>query len=129
MTTILLVYLIDVSGHGIRPRHVLGLGAQPDALGTLDDDTLRNPGRVLTELNRLFQMDQQAGNYFTIWYGVYQPSTGTLRYARAGHPPAIVLTADGSDPVLLASGSVPIGVLSDITYETHDYPLPRMPTS
>lgn len=119
----LLVYLIDVSGHGIAPAMFSVSVHNLLRSGTLDEDTLRDPGRVLTELNRLFQMDRQAGNYFTIWYGVYQPSTRTLRYARAGHPPALVLTADGSDPVLLASGSVPIGVLADITYETHDYPL------
>jgi sigma-B regulation protein RsbU (phosphoserine phosphatase) len=91
--------------------------------GTIDDYTLRDPGRVLTELNRLFQMDRQAGNYFTIWYGVYQPSTRTLRYARAGHPPAIVMAADASEPVLLESGSVPIGVIADTIYDTHDYAL------
>ena len=31
-------------------------------------------------------MDRQGGNYFTMWYGVYQKSTRTLRYASAGHP-------------------------------------------
>jgi phosphoserine phosphatase RsbU/P len=34
-----------------------------------------------------------------------------------------VLKSDGSEPVQLASGSVPIGVLGDITYETYDHPL------
>ena len=120
----LIVYLIDVSGHGIGPAMFSVSVHNLLRSGTLDHDTLADPGRVLTELNRLFQMDRQGGNYFTIWYGVYQPSTRTLRYARAGHPPAVVVTADGSDPVLLASGSVPIGVLSDSTYETHDYHLP-----
>jgi CHASE1-domain containing sensor protein len=120
----LIVYLIDVSGHGIGPAMFSVSVHNLLRSGTLDHDTLADPGRVLTELNRLFQMDRQAGNYFTIWYGVYQPSTRTLRYARAGHPPAVVMTADGSDPVLLASGSVPIGVLADTTYETHDHHLP-----
>jgi len=117
----LMVYLVDVSGHGVAPAMFTVSVHNLLRSGTLDDDTLRDPGRVLTELNRLFQMDQQGGNYFTIWYGVYQPSTRTLRYARAGHPPAIVLSADGAEPVLLGSGSVPIGVLGDVTYETYDY--------
>ena len=79
---------------------------------------LRDPGEVLTELNRLFQMEEHAGNYFTIWYGVYQPSTHTLSYSGAGHPPTIVLTADGSDPARLPSESIPIGVMEDSTFET-----------
>ena len=114
-----------MSGHGIGPAMFSVSVHNLLRSGTLDDDTLRDPGRVLTELNRLFQMDQQAGNYFTIWYGVYQPSTRTLRYARAGHPPAIVMTADGSDPVLTALRDQSRSEsLRDTTYETHGYHLP-----
>ncbi len=119
----LIVYVVDVSGHGIAPAMFSVSVHNLLRSGTLDHDTLLDPGRVLTELNRLFQMDQQGGNYFTIWYGVYQPSTHTLRYARAGHPPAIILAADGAEPVLLPLGSVPIGVLEKTSYETHDHPL------
>ena len=114
----LIVYLVDVSGHGIAPAMFSVSVHNLLRSGTLDAATLRDPGRVLTELNELFQMDQQDGNYFTLWYGVYQPSTGTLRYAGAGHPPAVVLPADGSAPVRLTSESVPIGILEDTAYRT-----------
>lgn len=120
----LIVYLVDVSGHGTAPAMFSVSVHNLLRSGTLDNHTLRDPSRVLTELNRLFQMDQQAGNYFTIWYGVYQPSTRILRYAGAGHPPAIVLTADGADPVRLPSGSMPIGVLEETRFQTHSYRLP-----
>ena len=120
----LIAYVVDVCGHGVGPAVFSVSVHNLLRSGTLDDRTLRDPGRVLTELNRLFPMDRQAGNYFTIWYGVYRPSTHTLRYARAGHPPAIVLTADGSAPALLDSGSVPIGVLGDTVFETREHPLP-----
>lgn len=120
----LIVHLVDVSGHGIAPAMFSVSVHNLLRSGTLDHDTLRDPGRVLTELNRLFQMDQQAGQYFTIWYGVYQPSTHTLRYAGAGHPPAIVLAADGSAPVRLPSEAIPIGVQEDTTFHGHNYPLP-----
>jgi len=119
----LIAHVLDVSGHGIGPAMFSVSVHNLLRSGTVDHDTLRDPGRVLTELNRLFQSDRQAGNYFTIFYGVYRPSTGTLRYARAGHPPAIVLPADGSEPVLLDSGSVPIGVLPEVTFDSYDYAL------
>ena len=120
----LIAYLIDVSGHGIAPAMFSVSVHNLLRSGTLDNDTLREPGRVLDELNRLFQMDEQAGNYFTIWYGVYQPSTRTLRYAAAGHPPAIVLSADGADPIQLPSASIPIGVMTDTTFETNSCSMP-----
>lgn len=120
----LVVHVIDVCGHGIAPAMFSISVHNLLRSGTLDHDTLRDPGRVLAELNRLFQMDQQAGNYFTIWYGVYQPSTRTLRYSGAGHPPAIVLTADGADPIRLPSEAVPIGVMANTVFETKSYLMP-----
>ena len=120
----LIAYLVDVSGHGIASAMFSVSVHNLLRSGSLDHDTLRDPSRVLTELNRLFQMEQQDGNYFTIWYGVYQPSTRTLRYAGAGHPPAIVLTAAGSDPVRLPSESMPIGFLEETTFETQTCVLP-----
>ena len=121
----LIAYLVDVSGHGIAPAMFSVSVHNLLRSGSLDDYTLRDPGRVLAELNRLFQMDAQAGNYFTIWYGVYEPSTRTLRYAGAGHPPAIVLNSEGTEPVQLPSGSVPIGVLDDAAFESRSYVMPR----
>lgn len=120
----LIAYLVDVSGHGVAPAMLSVSVHNLLRSGSLDDETLLDPSRTLAELNRLFQMDQQAGNYFTIWYGVYQPSTRTLRYAGAGHPPAIVLTADGAAPVELPSQSVPVGVLEETPFETHACCLP-----
>ncbi len=87
----LVVYLIDVSGHGVEPAMVSVSVHNTLRSGTLDHDTLLHPDRTLTELNRLFRMDDHGGNYFTIWYGVYQASTRTLRYTGAGHPPVLVL--------------------------------------
>ena len=120
----LIAYLVDVCGHGIAPAWFSISVHNLLRSGTLDHDTLQDPGLVLAELNRLFQMDKQAGNYFTIWYGVYQPSTRILRYSGAGHPPAIILTADGSDPERLPSDAVPIGVLPNTIFETRSYPMP-----
>jgi CHASE1-domain containing sensor protein len=121
----LIAYLVDVSGHGVAPAMFSVSVHNLVRSGSLDDDTLRDPGRVLTELNRLFQMDQQDGNYFTIWYGVYQPSTHTIQWAGAGHPPALVLPADGSAPLELPSESIPIGVMEDATFETRSQTLPE----
>ncbi len=120
----LIAYLVDVCGHGIAPAMFSISVHNLLRSGSIDNDTLQDPGQVLAELNRLFQMDQQAGNYFTIWYGVYQPSTNTLTYCGAGHPPAIILTADGSDPVRLPSEAVPIGVLPNTHFETRSYRMP-----
>lgn len=118
----LLVYLIDVSGHGVEPAMVSVSVHNVLRSGTLTWETMLAPHAVLAELNRLFQMDQQGGNYFTIWYGVYQRSTRTLRYATAGHPPALALS--GGATHRLSTDGIPIGVLEDAEFQTASYPVP-----
>lgn len=111
----MLVYLLDVSGHGVEPAMVSVSVHNLLRSGTIAPEMLLHPDAVLAELNRLFQMERQGGNYFTIWYGVYQASTRTLRYASAGHPPAIVLTRDatGQTVTKLSTNGMPISMFED----------------
>jgi serine phosphatase RsbU (regulator of sigma subunit) len=92
--------------------------------GTVDHDTLLHPDRALTELNRLFRMEDHGGNYFTIWYGVYQASTRTLRYSGGGHPPALVLDPDSSVITELPSDAVPVGIQTEVDFQTHSFAVP-----
>jgi len=105
----LVVYLVDVSGHGVEPALLSVSVHNLLRSGTVGTATLLQPDVMLTELNRLFQMDQHDGHYFTIWYGVYQASTATLRFSSAGHPPALLMAAGGT-PDQLAATSIPIGI-------------------
>ncbi len=116
----LAVYLIDVSGHGVGPALMSVSVHNLLRSGTLEPETLRHPDEVLTELNRLFQMEQHGGNYFTVWYGIYQASTRTLRFASAGHPPALVFTA-GRLTAQLSTNAIPIGVFEETEFVTADF--------
>jgi sigma-B regulation protein RsbU (phosphoserine phosphatase) len=69
-------------------------------------------------------MDDHGGNYFTIWYGVYQASTRTLRYAGAGHPPALVVSPDGSAVTQLVSDAIPVGIETEAEFRTRSYAVP-----
>lgn len=120
------VYLLDVSGHGVGPAlhsvsvlNVLRLQALPVC-------DYRDPGAVLTALNKMFQMKDFSGMYFTIWYGVYDRRSRVLRYASGGHPPALLRTeADGSYRIgRYRSGGVLIGGVPDATYPVHTEQIP-----
>ena len=69
-------------------------GAAPDRFPRAGTGTLR-------ALNNAFQMDQQNGLYFTIWYGVYQKATRRIDYSGGGHPPALLLSGPSSDEAVL----------------------------
>jgi sigma-B regulation protein RsbU (phosphoserine phosphatase) len=114
-------YLLDVSGHGIGAA-LLSVSAM-NALRSqaLPQTDFRVPGQVLGALNNAFQMDQQNGLFFTIWYGVYHKPTRRLDYSGGGHPPALLV--NGSAPaqfnleVLEASGPM-IGAVPDLEFQT-----------
>ncbi|GFK93099.1 Phosphoserine phosphatase RsbP [Fundidesulfovibrio magnetotacticus] len=83
-------YLLDVCDHGVGPALL-----SVSALNVLRSQTLPgvdfgSPAQVLAGLNQVFQMSKQNDLYFTIFYGVYRPGDGQLRYASAGHPPPLL---------------------------------------
>ncbi len=54
--------------------------------------------------------------YATVFYGVFDKATRTLRYVNAGHNPPAVLRVDGSVDWLEPSGA-PVGMFPDWNYE------------
>ena len=91
----------DVAGHGhlaLDAMRRLRAAARTIALEGL------GPAPVLAALDELLERtgDEQ---YATLWYGEYRPSTGTLSYASAGHPPPALRSQDGV--LLLAEADAP----------------------
>ncbi|POF33803.1 PP2C family protein-serine/threonine phosphatase [Roseibium marinum] len=114
------IYLIDVCGHGVGAA-LLSVAIinvlRTNALAATD---FRDPPDVLAKLNNAFPMDRQNNMFFTIWYGVFQRSTGRLFYASGGHPAAIHLrrTPDGEEVTGLGTpDGMVIGALADMPFD------------
>ncbi|WP_029431884.1 SpoIIE family protein phosphatase [Blastococcus sp. URHD0036] len=66
------------------------------------------PGAVVTALDEFAaQMDDVEGA--SVFYGVLEAATGRLAYAAAGHPPPLVVAADGSTTFLPLTPRPPLG--------------------
>lgn len=122
------MYVLDVCGHGVGPA-LLGVSAmnsiRTSSHGGAD---VRDPSSVLSRLNAMFPMGTHGGMFFTIWYGVFERSTRTLRYSGGGHPPAMLVQrgSDGKNAIQeLECPGPPIGVVSDIDFETLKVDVPR----
>src|SRR6202042_1594758 len=117
------LYLLDVCGHGVGAALLSITAANTLRSGALQNTDFRKPEAVLGSLNQVFQMENQNGLYFTIWYGVYHRPTGTLRYASAGHPPPILVSGTreqrGKAELLEAVGC-PVGFLPDFLYASEE---------
>ena len=111
----LAIYLFDVCGHGVGAS-LLSVSVfdvlRRQSLANTDFD---RPCHVLAELNEAFPMERHGDRFFTIWYGVYDISKRTLRYAHGGHPPAVMFRP-GKDELLLSESSMMIGAVPDATF-------------
>ncbi|MGA0839688.1 MAG: SpoIIE family protein phosphatase, partial [Pseudomonadales bacterium] len=110
------IYLLDVCGHGVGAALLSVSVLNTLAARTLPDTDLRRPESVLANLNNVFQMERHNNMYFTIWYGVFNRSSRELRYATAGHPPALLFDAAEAEPKQLVAPSLPIGCMEDMDY-------------
>lgn len=120
------VYLLDVCGHGVGAALLSVAAINVIRSGSLPEIDFLDPAQVLEGLNDTFQMERHNNMYFTIWYGVYDTATRTVRHASGGHPPAILLKpgAEGDSLDQLLSAGMLIGGMPDMKFQsaTSDVP-------
>ncbi|MCH8804641.1 MAG: SpoIIE family protein phosphatase [Planctomycetes bacterium] len=122
------LYLLDVSGHGVRAallsvtlsRILTPLPDQPSlvrrASGNGNGLEPTPPSELAEELNRRFQLDLRAEQYFTLFYGVLNLRTFELRYINAGQPGPVYLPRDAK-PQDLTEPVFAIGWVPEPHYE------------
>ncbi len=103
-------YVIDVCGHGVGPA-LLSVSAM-SLIRSLPPDEAADPKTVLARLNANFPMTRHDGMFFTMWYGVFDVARGEMTWSGAGHPPSVLIRADGSSERLDSQGMM-IGVLDE----------------
>jgi sigma-B regulation protein RsbU (phosphoserine phosphatase) len=116
----LVIFLLDVVGHGVGSAllatSILHLLRQR----ALKDGDPLEPVSVLAALNRSFQMDEHGEKVFSIWYGVYDRVSGIIRFAAAGHPPALLISpsrAGAPEATWLKAKGLWIGATAAETFE------------
>lgn len=122
----------DVVGHGMRAAATMG--RLRTAVRTLADVDLP-PDELLTHLDDLIihltadEADRDAGETAggigtTCLYVVYDPVTRHCTVARAGHPPPVVVSPEGSVYLLDVPAGPPLG-LGGLPFETIEVELPE----
>lgn len=74
------------------------------------------PDLVLAETNERILQDARAQLFITCFYGVLDPSDGSLTYCNAGHNPPIMVTGENKLFALARTG-MPIGIDSDADWD------------
>ena len=116
----LVIYMLDVSGHGVPAAMVTVSVSQlmqmhtgflvQKGTGPSSENRIMSPIEVLDALDREFPFER-FNNFFTINYFILNTKTGIADYANAGHPKPVLLRKNGSLEELESSGP-PIGTRS-----------------
>jgi sigma-B regulation protein RsbU (phosphoserine phosphatase) len=120
------LYLLDVSGHGVAasllsvtvshlltPHGDASLLKVPSPNGS--PGRLARPSEVIHRLNAQLCPDNSE-QFFTLFYGILDLGSYTLRYANAGHPGPMVLS-ERAEPTVLQNSGLPAGITEQAEYE------------
>ena len=113
------IYLIDVSGHGVGAALLSVSVMNAMRSQSLPDTDFKDPEQVLEALNVAFPGEENNDMFFTIWYGVYKKSTRELTYASGGHPPALLIgdnPAKDTRAIQLRTANNVLGAMPDVSY-------------
>jgi serine phosphatase RsbU (regulator of sigma subunit) len=107
-------FLGDVSGHGVGAALLMA-----EARTTFMAERLgvEGAGAILRKLNRLLFDDlDHAGHFMSACCATFDSATRELRYANAGHPPAILVRAGETPWRLLNADGKLLGMQSDVDF-------------
>ena len=110
----------DVAGRGLSAASVMGRIRPALRAYVLDG---HGPAEALKRLDRLMK-DSPARDMVTVFHCHYDPASGSARYVRAGHPPALLRRADGEVEELGGPGTPPLGVLEKVDFREHRVEIP-----
>jgi phosphoserine phosphatase RsbU/P len=103
----------DVSGKGIGAAMLV---ASLQATIRSQQEFARNPSELLQRVNRMFYRSTLPEHYATLFFGIYQAGSRSIRYVNCGHPSAVLLRANGQ-PEILESNSIAIGAFEASSFD------------
>ncbi len=112
----------DVAGHGVASGLVLS-GVR-SGLHLLRDE-LERPVVVLERLNRMVRETAPTRMFVTLQVALIDRLSATVTLANAGHPPLLLLTADGGTPRQLGTSGLPLGTRLEPEYRAERRDLAR----
>jgi len=108
--------MADVSGHGIPAAFFMAVArTNLRDLAALYTD----PGACLAHTNQTLCAQNPMDLFVTVFYCVFDPTTGVLRYANGGHNPPYLRRADGSVEALNGAGGLVLGAMPDVEFPDH----------
>ena len=105
--------IADVSGKGV-PAALFMISSRTLLKGAAVGRT--SPSEVLQEVNDLLNENNETSMFVTLFFAIFDPASGMLTFANAGHNPPLIIHADGSHTQFGTTAGVALGVVPGIEY-------------
>jgi serine phosphatase RsbU (regulator of sigma subunit) len=113
----IVIALGDVAGKGSPAALLMALLLA--MLRTLVDEGLET-SLLVERLNVQIARHSPSSRFITLFYGLYDPATGSLYYVNAGHLPPLLKRRDGRvERIRAERGGFALGMFEQATHETH----------
>ncbi|MGV6814345.1 MAG: PP2C family protein-serine/threonine phosphatase [Phycisphaerales bacterium] len=121
------IVIADVSGHGAGAATVMAM-MRAILHCYRDTQDRANAGSHSTSdiaayCNRKLVDANLSGEFATAFFCVIDPHKHTIQWTRCGHNPPIIRSSDGSTVLLESAGSLPLGITSDVKFESDSCPM------
>jgi phosphoserine phosphatase RsbU/P len=103
----------DVCGKGIGAALLV---ANLQATIRAQRELARDPSKLMSRVNFLFFESTRPEHFATLFYGVYESGTRTIRYVNCGHPSPVVVRANRESELLEATATV-LGAFQERGFE------------
>jgi serine phosphatase RsbU (regulator of sigma subunit) len=112
--------MADVSGKGVPAAFFMAVSRT-----NLRELAIHHPdpGDCLACANEVLCTQNPMDLFVTVFYCIFDPATGILRYANGGHNPPLVRRAGGSLEMLDQMGGLVLGAMPGVTYSNHQVQL------
>jgi phosphoserine phosphatase RsbU/P len=111
-----LAFLIgDVSGKGVPAAIYMAICR---TMLRAVASQVADPGECLRRVNKMLIPDSDLTTFVTVFYGVLNIRTGSVKYCNGGHDLPIILRADGSVETLEDTQGLLLGKFEPIDFET-----------
>ncbi|WP_413206693.1 SpoIIE family protein phosphatase [Rhodospirillum sp. A1_3_36] len=107
------IVMADVSGKGIPAALFMMVSRTILRTIAVSGD---HPSACLALVNDQLATNNEGSMFVTLFYGVYDASSGQLIYANGGHNPPVVLRADGGTEALPGTGGMALGIMEGLPF-------------
>ncbi len=108
------IVVCDVAGKGVASALIMSAAR---AALRAEAERTPSPAAVLAKVNDVLAASVPAGLFVTLFYGIFEPVSSTLRFSSGGHPHPFrgSVTREGIDE--LESYGLPLGLMAGSEYE------------